>query len=158
MLEFEISQTALHLKHLVEKDSKSVGSISINGDVLTITDTDYNSIGMCLKERETSVIENLLREVGVNPDMCLDCMTDDNMKNSEFFVHLMRAYVHFLMLKYGPSVPVSRDMAKYFLKHDLLADYVIYNVTHSRIVNKGELYPGCFYDLDAFVLSESHEH
>lgn len=151
MLEFEIAQTALQLQTLIKSSGRTIRHITIKPNQIVMDDS--TACIETVRDGKVPIIERLLKDVGVNPDMCLECMTDDNMKNSEFFVHLMRAYIHFLILKYGPTMPISREMANYFLRHDLLDLYVIYSVEHMKVMNKGDLDSKSFYYNDSFILT-----
>lgn len=141
---FEIEETARHLYNLLLEAKLGPEGISITKNEIVFYDKELKSSEIDVAEGPT-LLSNLLNNVGVNPEICIDCFTEENMKNNEFFEFQMKAYAQFLMLKYGPMVSISRDMACYFVEHELLEDCVIYmGMSGERLTKKNisDTYPG----------------
>ena len=149
---FEIKETAQHLSKLLKSDSTGIQSINITSNAVEIFYKENRVLGLINIDKEPSVLEHIFNNVGVNPDMCIDCMTDDNMRNSEFFQYQMKAYIYFLTLKYGKEVSISYEMASYFLRHDLLEYHTIYSVETGANMTKEGIKEGGFHDGDNFIL------
>ena len=133
MITPQIQAAINHLQHLLDGQAEIQRVVlAPNGNAdLTLKNEETN----CYQKEERDLIQEVLNDVSTNPDICTDCMTDENMKSNPFFNHMMNAYIKNLIVGYGKYVPISRAMAMYFLKHDLLNGFTIYHKTTSGAVS-----------------------
>jgi len=116
-----------------------IQSLMKPGQVMTIVFEPHVSTGIIDGDDPElfKVVANGMNPIGkmmeaIFQNVCTDCMKDDYNFKNPFFVDLIEAYFHALVVNYGELVPITRTMAKVIFEHKLTNYKVVYaSETHN---------------------------